>query len=347
MKMPCVKIGGGGGGLRAFTLVELLVVIAIIGILIALLLPAVQAAREAARRMQCTNNIKQISLALMTYHDAYKSFPCGILCAVAPENDRASAGSWHISLFPFIEMTAQYDKYTQWAYYWWGNGPETNFAVLSPRYSAFTCPSDTKNLTYNWPGNGAYAKHNYLGCNGNTGIYHANGVMTGWVREIAEGSSFVRHFGALFRPSPFPSRTSEGDGVSDALFNTIGSVSDGTSNTVGISEGIQDPDGDNGIRGLIWFCSASTFSAFRQPNTNEPDNVFNNMTGDSTRHPGTDELDVGTSQTAVILSARSNHTGGVNAGLIDGSVQFISSTINIQVWRAYSTLRGGESLSAF
>ena len=291
----------------------------------------------------------------MTYHDAHRSFPCGLIRAIQYGSgyDCASAGSWHISIFPFIEMMAQYSQYSEAVYYYYNVDPYNNFAVLSPRYNAFTCPSDIKSV-FNWSFayGGVFEKHNYLGCNGNTGIYHGGGpIMTGWVKEIPEGSGFVRHRGALFRTSPYPGSADlyplgDGDGVGAwGLYNSISSVQDGTSNTVGVSESIQDPDG-SGIRGLIWFCSNSTFSAFRQPNTNEPDNVYNGLTGDSIRHPGTDELNVGTRQTAIVISARSNHTGGVNAGLIDGSVQFISNTVNIQTWRAYSTTQGGESASA-
>jgi prepilin-type N-terminal cleavage/methylation domain-containing protein len=81
-----------------FTLVELLVVIAIIGILIALLLPAVQAAREAARRMQCTNNLKQIALAMHTYHDALRSFPLG-------SSREANGFTWYSFILPYIDCT--------------------------------------------------------------------------------------------------------------------------------------------------------------------------------------------------------------------------------------------------
>jgi len=106
-KRGLVFLGAGG-----FTLVELLVVIAIIGILIALLLPAVQAAREAARRAQCQNNLKQIALALHNYHQAVGSFPPGKItegrCC-----DRPSMITWTISILPYLEQQALYDRYDQ------------------------------------------------------------------------------------------------------------------------------------------------------------------------------------------------------------------------------------------
>ena len=89
---------------RAFTLVELLVVIAIIGILVALLLPAIQAAREAARRSQCTNNLKQLGIAIHNYHDTYKQLPVG--------NHSCCWGTWQMSILPFIEERQLGEMYT-------------------------------------------------------------------------------------------------------------------------------------------------------------------------------------------------------------------------------------------
>src|SRR5512135_122792 len=96
---------------RGFTLIELLVVIAVIGILVALLLPAVQAAREAARRMQCSNNLKQIGLALHNYHDANKKFPFGSRGGSSWAQTGIKDGTnWRVSILPYLEQTALYSK---------------------------------------------------------------------------------------------------------------------------------------------------------------------------------------------------------------------------------------------
>lgn len=131
---------------RAFTLVELLVVIAIIGILIALLLPAVQSAREAARRSQCTNNLKQIGLALHNYESAQKTFPPGGLTTITG----GYGHSWWVRILPYIEQTAVYQRFDQNARYtgWVGgdawSGNRYNREVLRNIEFAFMfCPSST------------------------------------------------------------------------------------------------------------------------------------------------------------------------------------------------------------
>ncbi|MDY0169124.1 MAG: DUF1559 domain-containing protein [Thermoguttaceae bacterium] len=134
-----------------FTLVELLVVIAIIGILIALLLPAVQAAREAARRLQCTNNLKQVGLAMHTYHDSMRSFPIG-----SPRT--ADGFSWLISILPFLEQKALYDELAS------TGGvvpPPTEGTVIMTLLSVYRCPSDSGDA-YNEHYKG-YPTSNYVG----------------------------------------------------------------------------------------------------------------------------------------------------------------------------------------
>jgi type II secretory pathway pseudopilin PulG len=145
-------------------LVELLVVIAIIGVLIALLLPAVQAAREAARRMQCTNNQKQVVLTMHNYHDTQQSFPLGT------RGD--SLGTWAIQILPFIEKTQIAEKYD-----WndiFDNG--TNYTLLeSVVFSNYTCPSDGNN---NKPplGGEVYRVYNYVVCMGQEEVYDTWGT---------------------------------------------------------------------------------------------------------------------------------------------------------------------------
>ena len=146
---------------RAFTLVELLVVVAIIGILIALLLPAVQAAREAARRSQCTNNLKQIGLAAQNYHDTHRVFPPAGLNygavegAPSPPNNNVMNTSGYVLMLPFLEQQALYSRYNQNVaacdshYYGAISAPTAgnpmtagNDLVVSTQLQGFLCPSD-------------------------------------------------------------------------------------------------------------------------------------------------------------------------------------------------------------
>ncbi len=183
--MRSVKRGG-------FTLVELLVVIAIIGILIALLLPAVQAAREAARRSQCTNNLKQLALAIHGYADVHKTFPSGFITNFpnAPATLERSHWSWGALILPFVEQSSLHDQLQVGTVpLWQALGTTTGRAALQTPLAAFVCPSDTgpelndfgtkynavyanyeKQVTSDGSNRFPIAKSNYVGvaCSGNS-----------------------------------------------------------------------------------------------------------------------------------------------------------------------------------
>jgi len=167
---------------RGFTLVELLVVIAIIGILVALLLPAVQAAREAARRSECSNNLKQIGLGAHNYHDTHKAFPPQV-AAMRPMGNNTSDWSWRVMLFPFIEQGPLYDTLNP-SVITTMPGVNTLYngvAQLQRPLKNFVCPSDTSLPTNQWFAN--YAKSNYVA---DEDIFDFVGTLIWPIHTIAE-----------------------------------------------------------------------------------------------------------------------------------------------------------------
>ena len=320
---------------RGFTLVELLVVIAIIGILIALLLPAVQAAREAARRSQCANNVKQLGLALHNYHDTYKTF-CQGGGGPLPSDLRRSEWSGLISLLPYLEQQALYDLWTDGAYpraYW--TRPET-----IPQVPGFLCPSAGKPPAGYYPQQG---QKNYFFCYGTT--------VTGNYNQPTNG---------LF-------------GIDS--YNTFAHIYDGASNTIAMSERAhRPPTGDRLLIGNLCVnstldpptcaayavgneydpsCSLTTFTpgglwAFGHPHWNAFTTVLP-PNGPSCSN-GADNQ----SSASGIYTASSRHPGGVQVLLGDASVRFVSETIDsvggqsgFGTWGSLGTREGGETIGEF
>jgi type II secretory pathway pseudopilin PulG len=314
------------------------VVIAIIGVLIALLLPAVQAAREAARRMQCTNNQKQVVLAMHNYHDTQQSFPWGARAA--------GFGTWAVQILPFIEKSSIYTEY-HWDMAYWDDTSSTS--VLGMAISTYTCPSDGNNnqasiFPYYVPAPNYMGRaHNYVVCMGREGVYACYAELPTPQNQnclSTEGTTNESPYRAMFTASCYaPGESSP----AYPLTTAFESITDGTSNTVALSEtiqGITSSGGCGDYRGNVWWGFYCFFNTNQAPNTMLADIAVYYPDTVHIRHP-LQQAD-STGDNYLRLSARSWHVGGVNAALGDGSVRFVQDQINLDIWHAVGSTNGGE-----
>ncbi|MBI1248959.1 DUF1559 domain-containing protein [bacterium] len=293
---------------RGFTLVELLVVIAIIGVLIALLLPAVQQAREAARRIQCSGNLKQLGLAMHNYHDVNNSLPIGYI------GDTTGDG-WVKGILPYIEQNNMYDMWIESQNYNTGTNQSN---VCQKRIDIMSCPSDTESQWYN-----SIPQYNYavnLGNTSSTRVSPLNGVT--------------------FSSGPFHNENStSGKCVTYGLRD----ITDGTSNTLMMMEVRQGLEATD-LRGLTWWGPGSGVTAHYGPNTTSPDALNSGFckTNPIRGMPCQGYASISDSSNPLIFSSRSQHPGGVQVVMADASTHFIPETVNILTWRAMGTMQNGE-----
>jgi prepilin-type N-terminal cleavage/methylation domain-containing protein/prepilin-type processing-associated H-X9-DG protein len=314
---------------RGFTLVELLVVIAIIGILVALLLPAIQAAREAARRAECTSNIKQICLALHNYMDTHsEAIPRGAEikrgrnCCCA-NSDYHPGHTVHTMLLPYVEQQALYDRYDM-NVPWFNQEPD----IIDQRIPGYLCPSartykkqsvstgpvswqgtapSTRSQVFphNYPGAGA--EHGWGGCGRHrSGGHRYNGV-------------FAYRWGIL----------EENSTPADERLRMSG-VTDGTSTTMAFSETAQ------GRETYVSGSLNTTWSNYRGRGWADP---WYNSTTFSVGPRSTPNSLVSQYGGFNASNATSYHPAGVNVGFCDGSVKFITDSIDGNTWWAMGTIQ--------
>ncbi|MHB8897998.1 MAG: DUF1559 domain-containing protein [Thermoguttaceae bacterium] len=355
-----------------FTLVELLVVIAIIGILIALLLPAVQAAREAARRSQCTNNLKQLALAVHNYADTNQAFPpkkCGTSGGTIKQQNGGYGSGW-MRLLPFFEQQALYDQWSSpqtlpsgtWTAFGpvpWDATAGDIYEIYDTQVNALLCPSDG-----NGPNKNAtdYGRNNYVFSAGDS-VDASNGTY---------GNNQGTNPRGMF---------SNGSGRI-----TFASLSDGTSNTLMLSEHLVAANSRTVRQGNAYNVAgilASPGTCYAQLNPNDRKQFAASVAVTSwpgmkwchgsmshigfntvlpPNGPSCAELANDNTTGGMVHPPTSNHPGGVNAALGDASVRFISETIDTGnmyaapntsgrsaygVWGALGTKDGGESVSEF
>jgi prepilin-type N-terminal cleavage/methylation domain-containing protein/prepilin-type processing-associated H-X9-DG protein len=362
---------------RGFTLVELLVVIAIIAVLIALLLPAVQAAREAARRMSCTNKLKQLGIGYHNYHDINNSFPAGASPQYKAGTITGSACrrvGWAVALLPFIEQEAAYQSIVTG-----GMAPPWTAATTATYYNinvpTFLCPSDPQGkFTINEP-----AKISYRGCAGdawNKSVYSTSPMPRGLFGFDYNGKVYFNMNSLTDGTSNTIAFSEAGIGRGESGTNTLSSI-----NAIAYNASHGDPTGTSGSprdcfnrkgAGGILSGKAGSGNDGTDASANAPcgrsfaDGAVH-ATGFHTILPPNSPSCFTVQSYAVmgsdgnpLITASSYHSGGVNGGLADGSVRFVTNTIDCGdidvkpatsgsskygIWGGLGSKDGGESTS--
>jgi prepilin-type N-terminal cleavage/methylation domain-containing protein/prepilin-type processing-associated H-X9-DG protein len=336
------KLTEQASGFGAFTLLELLVVAAVLAIILAIVLPAIEMAREAAQRVKCQSNLRQIGLALHDYHGSHRVLPFGVGAdddgAVAQPTSPASRRySVHSQLLPFLDRAIVFNQVNFGLQPFYPDttgdprsvtGQEPNETAARAVIDVFLCPSDTERMR-----DRPWGKNNYRSCNGNT-----------WAGRKGNGM-----FGQITR-------------------TRFRDVHDGLSNTAAFSERIRGDDDDDLVdmnSDVFGFAAPGTteesFRSWCEELTDELAATLilhdsnsghtwleGNMTWTRYNHfmpPGRQSCKLFLTWEGVAMTANSRHKSGVNLLLGDGSVRFVSYSIDSHVWKALGSIAGGERIA--
>jgi prepilin-type N-terminal cleavage/methylation domain-containing protein/prepilin-type processing-associated H-X9-DG protein len=338
---------------RAFTLIELLVVIAIIGVLIALLLPAVQAAREAARRSQCVNNLKQIGLAMHNYHDVNNVFPMG--ASQGPYDVGGLMDTWTVwsaqtSLLPFMEQGPIYNSIN----FSWGSGARggTTMAYMvnktgwDTKINSYLCPSDgnagVSNTNSYCASMGTTTQNVTSQTTGAFAYQYANSTANftdGTSSTIAYSEALVgEQNGSIMKMGNSTGDAGGGGGQAGNKYDISGMLTQVMADVQTCNNWFENQGKRTGGRGGRWgwgSIGASLFNTVLPPN------------GGGKAKWGACRMDCCVNAIHDhYTNATSNHSGGVNVAFADGSVHFIKSTISFPTWWALGTKANGETISS-